>query len=98
MALALDLEKYGTTFTNAYHKINVVGSNVQSGYTIIVNVYYDATASANGEEALTTKTYSLEWVEGVDDGSSGYLDYHNPIEFGYGLLKTLPEYATATDV
>jgi len=98
MALAKDITKYGTTFVDAYHRVNVISADTLAGFTIIVDVYFSEAASDNGEQALDSKTHKLDWVSFVDDGLGGHATYENPIQFAYGLLKTLPEYTGATDV
>lgn len=98
MALAKDFDKYGTTFTAAYHKVMYITANITQGYQINVYVYFNQAASDNGDEALAQKTYTIPYQETILDGNGDVVLYDNPIKFAYGLLKLQPEYATAVDV
>lgn len=71
-------------FENAYHKVSSLSATVED-IIITVEIYKDE---------------SKEYMIDVDSFKFAYNEYAGAdlIQVGYGLLKTLPEYAEAIDV
>ncbi|RYE95685.1 MAG: hypothetical protein EOO77_42405 [Oxalobacteraceae bacterium] len=98
MALTKNYNRYGTTFNNAYFQITTVQTSKAQGYTVLVQVFVSATAATSGVEAISQLSYQIPYREVVDNDADGNPDvFQNPVAFAYALLKTLPDYADATD-
>ena len=82
MALQLSTDKFGVTFATAYHKVENTSVS-KAGVIILVNVYN----VANGE-IMDSSNFTMDY-----DANGG-----EPLTQAYNYLKTLPEYAGATDV
>lgn len=94
MALQMNVESViGLTLPNAYIKIDFVSGNAAS-LSLTVSTYVSKTVSdqaKNGEKRWVEQRYII-FIPSVEDGSPNF------IKQGYEYLKTLPEYAGATDV
>lgn len=82
MALQLSTSKYGVTFASAYYKVSDMQVS-KEGVEIYVHLLTE-----QGGEKLDTLVYSMDYA--VNGGE--------PLTQAYNYLKTLPEYAGATDV
>lgn len=71
-------------YENAYHMIHVL-SVTKGGLRITVNIYSDSTK----EYQIDTKVFKFEMTP---------VTTPDLIQFGYNLLKTLPEYDGSEDV
>jgi len=82
MALQLSTIKYGATFASAYYRVEDVIVS-KNGVNISVYIYN----TVNGE-VMDSNNYQMDY-----DPAGG-----EPLTQAYNYLKTLPEYAGATDV
>ena len=83
MALQKVYERFGVTFNNAYHKVEDVRVSKDS-----VRVRVHIQPDANTQESIGV--YMCEFDYDANGGE--------PLTQAYNYLKTLPEYAGATDV
>lgn len=89
MAFTTTCTLFGMDFPNAYHRVTDVRCNKNTGICVVLEVYPDQDASASAVNACATKVHDFAFTTSLDG--------LNPIEQGYNLLKTLPEYSTASD-
>lgn len=89
MALQVNFDHNGYEFENAY--VNATVGRVDKVQTLVfVNMWPSEADRTANKPALNSI------VEVVPTNLSETSD--NPIEYAYKLLKTLPKYASATDV
>ncbi len=81
MALKLATDKFGVTFADAYYKVENISVS-KGGDNISVFVYNVA-----GGEVMDNNNYQMDY-----DPVGG-----EPLTQAYSYLKTLPEFASATD-
>ena len=89
----MNYSRFGTTFTNAYYHLHTLQTTKDQGYTAVVHIYFSELAKTSGAEAISTVNHQIAYTEDLSGQS-----FANPLAFGYALLKTLPEYASATNV
>lgn len=104
MALIFPYEDaFGSTNATAYWRVVEVNCNwLTSNAHMIVLVYKSKAARNNGKQPLASKSYDFDSteVDGVSFNTvygEANLNTNNPIKASYIYLKTLPEYASATD-
>lgn len=105
MALQLSYDdRFGTTHASAYHRVLSLELFVDSqAARVRVGTYKDAQARTDGKEVLITLDYTFTaTTPATYDDLFGVtaLDVvdMNPIKSVYNHLKTLPEWAGASDV
>lgn len=99
MALIQPFEdQFGNTNNNAYWKVVQVNCDYmgQTGH-MTVNIYKSKTARNNGKQPLSQKSYDFTGETFDSVYGTANLDTNNPVKASYNYLKTLPEYASATD-
>lgn len=99
MALIQSYEdKFGNTNANAYWRVIEVNCNWERGNAhMTVLVYKNKVARNNGKQPLDTVAYDFDGVLFEQVYGSLNLDTSNPLKASYTYLKTLEEYAGATD-
>ena len=100
MSLEMAISKYGFTANNGYHVIDFVGyhkrlvsptvNNDEDTGSITLVSYADSDARNAGSEPMKVANYNFP----MDTGA----DAENPVIQAYTYLKTLDEFADATDV
>lgn len=83
MALQKSFDRFGTTFTTAYHKIESLRVSKES-VGITLHIY----PNSSEMDLIGAFIYEMDY-----DPNGG-----EPLTQAYNYLKTLPEYSGATDV
>lgn len=102
MALQVDYTlDSGVDLASSYHRVTALYINIENGYGyVLINIYKDKTSRDNNLEPVkrvkkdfgSTDFNSFLTATDVDPANI------NHVSQGYAYLKTLPEYANATDV
>ncbi len=93
MALQKDIEKFGITFENGYHKITAVNWFMFDNIAhVVIESFKDEAAAEFPTNSLETRSYNFEdFIE--PKGSE-----KNAIQAAYEKIKELEEWSEATDV
>ena len=88
MALQKTFEHSLGTVENAYHKIQKIEVSKRGGIVIEVDTYASEAEASDRNNLLHAEGYPVPYE----------LSNDNALSQGYQILKSLPEYAGATDV